>query len=198
MATGKLPHLDLFPSQLQRDYHALRMEATLILERCLSEEDSGLFERFIEAQIAQEIPPVALMRELADDLNQRVQSCRQRLFDLRENMSRDLKKLTGIDLNSFYTAQDLEYWLLQLMVGCYPQVESRIATAPVECKLEVFDLMTRTQETATSVVRQQAMFEHLYDALMDWTLALGAVSVRTAWQAALNDHFVQNIWMNRL
>ncbi|KXK23975.1 MAG: hypothetical protein UZ15_CFX003000454 [Chloroflexi bacterium OLB15] len=198
MPTGKLPNLDPSPSQAQRDYNALRMEALMILERCLSDENSAAFERFIEAQIAQEAPPVPLMREIAEDLHQRLQSCRQRLFDLRESILHDLKTLVRIDLNSLCAGQDPEYWLLHLLDECYPAVESHIPHAPVEIKLEVFDLMGRTQEAAAIAVRQQIMFEHLYDALMDWALALGIVSARTAWRAALSEHFVQNIWINRL
>lgn len=198
MPTGKLPSLDPSPSQAQRDYNALRMEAMMILERCLSDENSAPFERFIEAQIAQEIPPVPLMREIAEDLHQRLQSCRQRIFDLRESILQDLKALVRIDPNHLCATQKPEYWLLHLLDECYPLVESRIAHATVETKLEVFDLMGRTQQAAVIAIRQQIMFEHLYNALMDWALALGVISARTAWRAALSEHFVQNIWINRL
>lgn len=198
MPTGKLPSLDPSPSQVQRDYNALRMEAMMILERCLTDQNSASFERFIEAQIAQEMPPVPLMREIAEDLHQRLQSCRQYLFDLRESLLQDIKTLIRLDLNSLCAPQEPEHWLMHLLDECYPLVETRIAHATVETKLEVFDLMGRTQESATIAVRQQIMFEHLYNALMDWALALGVVSARTAWRAALSEQFVQNIWINRL
>ncbi len=198
MPTGKLPSLDPSPSHAQRDYNALRMEAVLILERCLTVQNSAAFERFIEAQIAQEMPPVPLMREIAEDLHQRLQSCRQYLFDLRESLLQDLKTLIRLDLTNLCAAQETEHWLTHLLDECYPLVETRIAHATVETKLEVFDLMGRTQEAAAIAVHQQIMFEHLYQVLMDWALALGVVSARTAWRAALSEQFVQNIWINRL
>src|SRR5687767_3679503 len=61
----------------------LRMEAMDRFERCLTEGRSLPLESFVEEQLAQDPPRLELLREVAEDLHQRLQGLRENHFDVR-------------------------------------------------------------------------------------------------------------------
>lgn len=85
-------------SFLYSDLNALRIEAMSLFERCVTDGTPARLLAFIEAQIAQDPPPVQLLREIADDLHRRLQSLRQLQFDLRAHTLHTLRESFGIDL----------------------------------------------------------------------------------------------------
>ncbi|GEM_PF-4695465 len=57
-------------------YHSLRLKAVELLESCLMEQDSQLFETFIENQLLSDPPPLDLLSDLAEDIDNRLRALR--------------------------------------------------------------------------------------------------------------------------
>src|SRR5215813_12055956 len=73
----------------------LRLEAMDLFERCLTEGKPDFLEAFVERQIMQEPPRLELLREVADELHQRLIGLREHHFDVRERAVRTLREKFG-------------------------------------------------------------------------------------------------------
>jgi len=80
------------------DSNYLRLEAMNLFEQCLTRGDDSLFVSFIESQLVREPTRLDLLREIADDLQQRLLSLREYHFDVRDRVVRTLNESYGIDI----------------------------------------------------------------------------------------------------
>src|SRR5574341_369616 len=93
----------------------LRLEAMDLFERCLTEGKADYLEAFIEQQITQEPPRLQLLRDVAEDLHQRLLSLREYHFDVRDRVLRALRDDFQLDITPIAPANALEnYHLLRL------------------------------------------------------------------------------------
>ncbi len=61
--------------------HFLRVQALDLFDRGLTENDASLIVAFVERQLAEEPPPLDLLRDIADDLQLRVSDLRAHMLD---------------------------------------------------------------------------------------------------------------------
>src|SRR5690606_25880350 len=64
----------------------LRLEAMDLFERCLTEGSPACLETFIEEQLSHEPPRLELLREVGEDLHQRLLSLREYHYDVLERV----------------------------------------------------------------------------------------------------------------
>lgn len=80
------------------DLTHLRLEAMELLEQGLRSGDVADVTRFIERQLGQDPPHLLLLRELADDLVQRLEILRAHHADVREQVVRILREDYRVDI----------------------------------------------------------------------------------------------------
>lgn len=176
------------------ELNALRMEAMALYERCLSENSPLPFERFLERQLIELPPPLALLNEISDDLFQRLQSIGQSQFDLRDRLLIAASRDFSVELGARLPLRDLQ------RIGCIQPVALLAAIAPALTPADqamFTHLLEQARQNAERLGTQRALTQTLYDAVNDWALALSVLSVREQWQNS-HHHIVQNVWSSTL
>ena len=162
-------------SFLFSDLNALRIEAMTLFERSMRDGTPARLVAFVEAQIAQDPPPVQLLHEIADDLHRRLQSLRQLQFDLRAHMLHTLRENFGIDLapllpmNGFDSHLSVDVILARLLPDGAPD------------ELSLRHTLETTFEASRNVTDDILMVEGLHNFLIDWATALSVNRARGSW-----------------
>lgn len=172
------------------EINVLRIEAMAVYERCLADATTLPFERFLERQLVQIPPPIALLNELSDDLFQRLQALRQSQFDIRDRLLSAARTDFQIELSGTFPLRDLEQFAYtspgslgeHLICSLNPVQQAALTAAIEEARLAVLRLDAQRQIT-----------EQLYESVMDWATALHVVAVRGQWRNS-HEPIVQNVW----
>lgn len=154
----------------------LRLEAMELFERCLTEGRPQLFEGFIEQQISREPPPLELLREVADDLHQRLVSLREYRADVLERAWRtltvDFSLQDGSRGDSLEEMQKLAHQLRSA------DTHSHLAPDEVVMLRKMLDI---SLDTAAQLRDDLQMTERLHGYVSDWVNALNATIARRFW-----------------
>ena len=158
----------------------LRMEAMDLFERCLTEGKPDCLQTFIEQQILQEPPRLQLLRDVSEDLHQRLLSLREYHFDVRDRVIRTLRDDFKVDITPIAPASALEdYHLLRLdNVLEYCQQNARL-TSQDEVLLR--NMLEASLEMASQLHGDVVMTEHLYTYIIDWLNGLNVTIARRSW-----------------
>jgi hypothetical protein len=170
----------------------LRLEAMDLFERCLNEGQTLPLEAFVEQQISQEPPRLELLREVAEDLHQRLLALRENHFNVRERVLRTLRDDFSLDLSPLIPLNALEsYHRLNLdeAIGFLSQ-QMPLADKD-ESALRI--ALDASLGTAEQVHRDVVMTERLYDYVMDWLMGLNATMVRRFWSDTIFRATVERI-----
>jgi hypothetical protein len=159
----------------------LRMEAMDLFERCLTEGKPDCLQTFIEQQILQEPPRLQLLRDVAEDLHQRLLSLREYHFDVRDRVIRTLRDDFKVDITPIAPANALDdYHLLALdnVLEYFRQQNARL-TSQDEVLLR--NMLEASLEMASQLHGDVVMTEHLYTYIIDWLSALNVTIARRSW-----------------
>jgi hypothetical protein len=159
----------------------LRSEAMDLFERCLTEGSPDYLIVFIEDQIYQEPPRLDVLRDLAEDLHQRLLGLREYHFDVRERVLKTLRDDFQIDLSPLAPAGALErYHLLQVdgVIGYLREQNPRL-TSKEEFLLR--KMVEASLEMAAQLHQDVVMTEELFFCVMDWVDGLSATIARRFW-----------------
>jgi hypothetical protein len=162
----------------------LRMEAMDLFERCLTEGHPVIFEVFVEQQISQEPPRVELLREVAEDLHQRLLSLREHHFEVRNQVLRRLREDYSVDLSEFIPLSALHtYHLINPDEALYFMRQQQ-STLSEQQEHVVRKTLDASIGMAAQLSRDVAMTEHLYEYVMDWVMGLHATQAQRFWADA--------------
>jgi hypothetical protein len=157
------------------DLNTLRIEAMSLFERCVKDGTPARLLAFIETQIAEDPPPVQLLREIADDLHRRLQSLRQLQFELRAHTLHTLRDNFGVDLAPLLPLSGFDPQMsVDVIVG-----RLLLDGAPDEMSLRL--TLETAFESSLRVTDDILMVEGLYEFLTDWATALGVHRARVSW-----------------
>jgi hypothetical protein len=159
----------------------LRLEAMDLFERCLTEGVPDYLLSFIEQQIAQEPPRVDLLRDVAEDLHQRLLGLREYHFDVRERVLRTLRDDFHLDLAPIAPPNALEkYHLLEAEhVVSFLRQQNPHITRQDEFALR--KLVEASVEMAAQLYDDVVMTEEIFLYVMDWLDGLNATFARRFW-----------------
>lgn len=165
----------------------LRLEAMDLFERCLTEGRPAFLEAFIEEQISQNPPRLDVLRDVAEDLHQRLLSLREYHFDVVERTAQTLSDDFGVTLklDAHASPQGGESPLapahvLPLMRNLNPSLNSG-DEALVRRMLEM------SAETAAQLREDIHMAEALFMYISDWVDGLSATAARRFWSDGRRD-----------
>ncbi len=166
---------------VSNEHQYLRSEAMELFELCLTEGKPDLLMDFIEEQIVQVPPQLELLQGVADDLQQRLITLRESLFEARHRVVQTLKEGYRVDLSVLAPANALEdYHRLDLNDIMTFIGEQRLADTEAEVG-SVRQLVEASLQAAAQISSDVIMTGELLDYVLDWSEALSAWSVRQAW-----------------
>lgn len=159
----------------------LRLEAMELFDRCLAHGSPDCLIAFIEAQITQDPPRLDVLRDLAEDLHQRLLGLRGDCFDVRERVLRTLRDDFHVDLSPIAPANAIEVYhqlnpdtAVHFLRCHYPQLTQSE-------ELVVRRLLETSLMTATRLHSHMRMTEELFAYVMDWMEGLNTVIARQLW-----------------
>ncbi|HEX2907679.1 MAG TPA: hypothetical protein VHO69_12495 [Phototrophicaceae bacterium] len=159
----------------------LRAEAMDLFERGLTEGTPDYLMGFIEEQIAQEPPRLDVLRELAEDLHQRLLGLREYHFDVRERVLRTLRDDFHIDLSLLAPANALDrYHKLELEAIIQFLHEQNPALTRNDDFL-LRKMLEASLEMAAQLHEDVTMTQELFHCVMDWIDGLSATLARRFW-----------------
>ncbi len=165
----------------------LRLEAMDLFERCLTEGSPASLEGFIEEQISQEPPRLELLREVAEDLHQRLLSLREYHYDVLERVWITLSQDFGMTSGSADRNQ-----LLQVeQVIAQLQMDNPLLTGEDEALLR--KMLDTSLEAAQQLRSDILMTERLYMCIMDWVDGLNAHIARRFWADGRSDKYMGGV-----
>src|SRR5262245_34621958 len=94
------------------ELNQLRAHALDLFDRCLAEGNAAPIVACVERMLAGEPPQLQLLREFADDLQQRLLSLRAYQFDVRKNVVQTLAQDYGVDITPLAPANALDHYHL--------------------------------------------------------------------------------------
>ena len=161
-------------------FQTMRLEALDLFDRSLAEGNARYLEKFLERQIAQEPVPLELLSQIAEDIHQRLVSLRQRHFEMRDQVRRNLLQQYRIDLSAFLPNDPFEARQFKL-----DEVFDFCLAANVGLTEENQQALRKTLrealESGEQLYLETRLADHLYNYVSDWWMALHIISVRGAW-----------------
>jgi hypothetical protein len=159
----------------------LRMEAMDLFERCLTEGRAHFLETFVHDQISQDPPRLELLREVAEDLHQRLLTLRENHFDVRDRVLRTLRDDFSADLSPLIPLNALESYHLLNPEDAVLFLREQLGTLTPQDEIALRKALDSSLDMAAQLQRDVAMTESLYDYVMDWVMGLNATIARRSW-----------------
>jgi hypothetical protein len=157
------------------------IEALDLFDRCLTNGNLAPIISFVEQQIARQPTDFDLLRNFADDLQQRIVSLRTNLYDLRNNLVALCAEQYHTDITSLIPAEALAELYLVVPASVLDFVYAQHpGLAPAEQQV-LIRYVDDTIQTAIQIQGDMEMTELLYDMVLDWFDALCADASRHEW-----------------
>jgi len=153
----------------------LHLEATQLFDQGLASGDVSDLIEFIEHQVAQDPPQLFFLRDLADDLQRRLESLRVHYVDMREQVVRLLQEEYAIDITPLTPAEAASDYHRLKPAEILAFVESLEAQADLP-------LLSRTVEIAlwqaARLQRDISLAAMVCGLLDDWLRGISAIAAR--------------------
>jgi hypothetical protein len=167
----------------------MREEALNLYDYCLTEGSAAPLVEFIETQIALDPPPLLLLYEISDDIQQRMLILHDNHFDVRHQVMRAVKNLYEADTSQIFSPVQMEnYHLMDVNEVIEGLTAQGIEIADEEIVLLV-NLLRKSRDTATQLQKDILMTEGLQLLVHDWLKALTVTIARDYYQPYLTDPF---------
>ncbi len=161
-------------------FQTMRLEALDLFDRSLAEGNGRYLEKFLERQIAQEPVPLELLSQIAEDVHQRLVSLRQRHFEMRDQIRRNLLQQYHVDLSTILPNDPFEYHQFNLDEALDFCLGANAALTE-DHQQALRKTLQEAIENGERLYAETALADHLYNYISDWWMALHIVSVRGAW-----------------
>jgi hypothetical protein len=169
----------------------MRLEAMDLFERCLTEGKADFLETFIEQQISQEPPRLELLREVGEDLHQRLLALEENHVDLLDRVWRALHDDFGVEIGTLddlsETYQHLEAENVIQRLREYNPLLTDSDEAVVRKMLDA------SLQTASQLRSDVVMTEYLHQYVTDWVEGLSATIARRLWVNGRGDKYSRGL-----
>lgn len=165
----------------------LRMEAMQLLEHCLTNGDDAPLVTFIERQLLHEPPRLDLLRDLANDLQQRLLSLREYHFDVRERIVSMLKDSYNVDVTPLTPPNQL---------GQYHHLDSKTILRFIREKNVILTdadtiLLQKVLDASIQMAAQLhsdiLLAARLHKLVLDWLNGINATVARRYWTTTFHN-----------
>lgn len=163
------------------DSTSLRNQALDLFDRCLMDSNTAPIIAFIERQIAHEPPDLEFLRDLSDDLQQRLLSLRAYHYDVRNNIVALFKSDYNLDITPIMPAGALAAYHLLDPQGVLAYVEHQGVTLTADEMLLLRELITASVEGAAHLQADIQLTTDLLEMVLDWLDAMCTATGRNYW-----------------
>ncbi len=169
------------PLFYQAEADQLRQEAMRLFEACLTNSDESPLITFLETQIAHEPPRLALLNDIADDLQQRLMSLREYHFDVRERVVQTLADSYHVDITPLAPPDQLDgYHLITVeSVMTYTRQSDIIMSESEGAILQ--KMIEASLHMASQLHNDIVMTSRFYEFVTDWIEGMSASVARAFW-----------------
>ncbi len=163
------------------ELNQLRTQALDLFDRCLAEGNPAPIIAFIERQLAGDPPHLQLLREFADDLQQRLLSLHAYHYDIRKNVVRTFAEDYGVDITALVPSDALEQYHLidPQRVLAYAQAHgSAFSEKDLLLLGKLLEESIKASERLQNDIKLTADLQTL---VLDWFAALSSTIGRRYW-----------------
>jgi hypothetical protein len=147
-------------------------------------------QTFIEQQILLEPPRLQLLRDISEDLHQRLLALREYHFDVRDRVMRTLRDDFKVDITPLAPANALEsYHQLSLDEAVQTICEQNPNLTDQDAVL-LHNMLQASVEMAAQLYGDIAMTDHLHAYILDWLNGLNAMVMRRSWTGGWDNESV--------
>lgn len=165
----------------------LRKEAMRLFEDCLTNGDTTALVKFVEQQITQTPPRLHLLREIADDLQQRLLSLREHHFDVRERVIAMLAESYHIDITRLAPPDKLECYHSLSIESIMQRVHSHADHLQQDELIMLHKMIAVSLEMAGQLFNDIQLTEQLHTMVIDWLEGMSSLSIRRHWPNTESD-----------
>jgi len=158
------------------DIDSLREQALLLYERCLTESTPAPLVRFVDDQIIVDPPRTQLLRDVADDLHQRLVSLQEQYFEARDRVLHIVKTRFDLDMSSLISPTPEIYHRLPIDDLINTICLQKSLTSEEEGRLR--RILKVSHGIATQVFNDAVLTQELHSYINDWLMALNTQSAR--------------------
>jgi hypothetical protein len=156
-------------------------EAIDLLERCMAERSTALFEAFMQRQMLNSPASIDTLLDLAESVHQHMIALQQSLFDIRSAMLKTLEDhfkvdataLVPIELIEEYHALELDEALAFVAIRYTHLTDSELVS--------VCHTMHNAVSRAGQITQSLLLVRHILDYIFDWSEALSVFVVKSYW-----------------
>jgi hypothetical protein len=168
----------------------MRLEAMDLFDHCLTEGKPDRLVEFIEQQISQDPPRIELLRDVADDFNQRVIGLHENYLDVWYGTLDTLKAEYGFPVDQEFASRPFGDVDVEEMMG---RLREHQVDPGNHNEMVLRQMLNSALETATQLRADIAMTERLYVYLSDWIDGLNATVARRYWAEGRNDDYAAGV-----
>lgn len=159
----------------------LRHEAMQLFEQSLTQGNLMPMTAFIEEQLVHQPPRLQLLREITDDLQQRLLSLREYHFDVRERVVSTLHDNYDVDISSLAPQNQLDRYHHLTQDTILEYVQKHNPTLKRNDLLLIRKMVDASLQMAAQLQNDIQLTTHLFNLILDWTEALSASIAREHW-----------------
>jgi hypothetical protein len=156
----------------------LRIEAMQLFEQSLTNGNASVMVAFIERQLAHDPPRIQLLREITDDLQQRLLSLREYHFDVRERVVTTLSESYEVDISPLAPASMLDQYHLIVIDDVLTLIQESNPALSDEDLAILHKMIDASLHIAAQLHADIQITRELYDLILDWIEALSATIAR--------------------
>lgn len=164
----------------------LRMEAMELFEQCLTKGDESPLAEFVERQLVHDPPRLQLLRDLADDLQQRLLSLREYHFDVRDRVVSTLKESYGVDIAPLAPPDMLAEYHRLTAEKILVFTRRKGATLSEQETILLRKMLDASLQMAEQLFNDIQLTARLHELVLDWLTGMHATIVRQNWTVYIN------------
>ena len=166
----------------------MREEALNLYDYCLTEGTAAPLIKFIEEQIALDPPPLLLLYEISDDIQQRILVLRENHFDVRHQVVKAVQDLYQADVSRIFPSDKLESYHLIDVNDIIGDLQGQGISITDEEMVLLVNLLRKSRDTASQLQQDIHLTEGLQMMVHDWVQAL-TITIARDYQPRFDDPF---------
>jgi hypothetical protein len=163
------------------EHNHLRLEAVQLFEQSLTQGDLSPMMDFIEKQIVHTPPRLQLLRDIADDLQQRLLSLREYHFDVRERVVSTLGESYHVDLTSLAPQARLDRYHHLTPDEIIAHVQTQNSSLDEKDLTLIRKLVDASLQMAAQLHTDIQLTTQLFNLVLDWTEGMSVTLAREQW-----------------
>lgn len=163
------------------EHNHLRLEAVQLFEKCLIQGDLTPMIDFVEKQIVHDPPRLQLLRDITEDLQQRLLSLREYHFDVRERVVSTLDDSFQVNITALAPQAKLDRYHHLRADDILDFVQQHNPTLDENDLLLIRKMVDASLKMAGQLHNDIQLTTQLYHLVLDWTEAISVTVARQYW-----------------